>query len=295
MTRVFKPHIFLLICVAFIGVTSGMYFAFGKEDADKNQVIGKPSTSRIIFAAPFENETGQEQYEPTAAGMGDLLAVMLAQNEQITVVERQQLAAVIAEQAISLKGLTARDYAIRLGKLIKADTVFTGRLLLFEGKLHVSVQALEIPTARVVAADQIACRPSYLVEAALQMARRLGEQMSLPLSEINLEELDKSPIASLHFAKALSYYYAGNVDAAIMQLMWTMDLDPDYTEANYWSGMSYYKLGDYAYAIIEWEQFLKREPESKYAEKAKELLAKAKVQQDQLPMRRFGPAEINKR
>ena len=294
MKRVSRRHIVVLVCVAFITVISGVYFALAKEGAGQDQVIEKPSTSRVIFAAPFENETGQEQYEPTAAGMGDLLAVILAQHERITVVERQQLAAVIAEQAISLKGLTAPEYAIRVGKLIKADTVFTGRLLLFAGKLHVSVQALEIPTGRVVAADQIACRPSYLVEAALQMAKRLSKQMSLPLLKINLTELDRSPIASLHFAKALSHYYAGNVDAAIMQFMWTTDLDPDYTEAHYWSGMSYYKLEDYAYAIIEWEEFLEREPQSKHAEKVTELLAKAKVQQDHSPIRRFGPADRNK-
>ena len=115
--------------------------------------------------------------------------------------------------------------------------------------------------------------------------------MSLPLPEINPEKLDKSPIASLHFAKALSHYYAGNMDAAVMQLMWTVDLDPDYTEAHYWSGKSYYKLGDYAYAIIEWEEFLRREPQSKYAQNASVLLAKAKREQEQSPVRRFAPLE----
>ncbi len=289
MKRLLNPRIIMVICVTFAAVAFGRFFAFGNGDAGEDQTVGNPSSSRVIFAAPFTNETGREQYEPTASGIGDLLAVMLAQNEQITVVERQQLAAVTAEQVISLRGLTAREYAVRAGKLLKADTVLVGRLLLFEGKLHVSVQALEMPTGRVIAADQIACRPSYLVEAALQMARGLGEQMSLPVPEINLEELDKSPIASLHFAKALSHYYAGNMDAAIMQLMWTMDLDPDYTEAHYWSGMSYDKLGDYAYAIIEWEQFLKREPKSKYAERVKELVAKAKGQQEQSPVRKFVP------
>lgn len=293
MKLIFKRRIVMAVCVTFIAVASVMHFAFGEEGAAEGESApAKPSSKRVIFSAPFDNETGQGQYEPTAAGMGDLLAVMLAQHKDITVVERQQLAALTAEQILSLKGLTTREYAIRVGKLLKADTVLVGRLLLAKGKLQVGVQALDIATARVVAADQIACRPTYLVEAALQMARRLGKQMSIPLPKIDLKKIDKSPIASLHFGKALSRYYAGNMDAALMQFMWTTDLDPDYTEAHYWSGMCYYRLGDYGYAIIEWTEFLKREPNSRYSKKVTELLGDAKEKQKQSVVQPHGLPRI---
>ena len=244
---------------------------------------------RIVFASPMENVTGQEQYDPAAAGMGDLVAVLLAQQKHITVVERQRLLSLTAEQARSLKGLTGDKYAIKAGKLLKADTVLTGRLFLIKGKLTVSAKVIDIATARVVAADQLSCRPEYLMEAALQMARRLGKQMAMPLPEIDLKKIDKSPIASLYFAKALSNYYAGNMDAAIMQFMRTMDLDPDYIEAHYWSGMAYSRLGEDAHAIIEWEKFLKRQPKSKYAEQIQKLLVEAKQREKDSPVERLGP------
>ena len=76
MKRVPNPYVFVLACAAFMGVVPGVYFAFGQEGQGNSNVIEKSSTARVIFAAPFTNETGQEQYEPTAAGMGDLLAVM---------------------------------------------------------------------------------------------------------------------------------------------------------------------------------------------------------------------------
>ena len=246
--------------------------------------------NRTVFAAPMENVTGQEQYDPAAAGLADLVAVLLAQQKHITVVERQRLLALTAEQARALKGLTGDKYAIRAGKLLKADTVITGRLFLVKGKLTVSAKVLDIATARIVAADQLSCRPEYLMEAALQMARRLGKQMAMPLPKIDLKKIDKSPIASLHFAKALSHYYAGNMDAAIMQFMRTMDLDPDYVEAHYWSGMAYSRLGEDAHAIIEWKKFLEREPKSKRASRLRKLLTKAKRRLKDSPVERLGPA-----
>jgi tetratricopeptide (TPR) repeat protein len=112
--------------------------------------------------------------------------------------------------------------------------------------------------------------------------------MALPLPEIDLKQIDASPIASLHFAKGLSHYYAGNMDAAIMQFMRTMDLDPDYTEAHYFSGMAYYRLKESPHAAIEWRKFLRREPKSKLAAKVKVLLAEATEREKDSTVPRLG-------
>jgi len=245
--------------------------------------VGRPSDDPSGFGDGPGRQAGG------ATGLADLVAVLLARQKHVRVVERQRLGALAAEQARSLQGLTGQKYAIRAGRLLKADTVLTGRLFLIRNKLTVSVKALEIATSRVAAADQLSCRPTYLPEAALQLARNLGRQMSLPLAKIDLKKIDKSPIASLHFAKALSRYYAGNMDAAIMQFMRTMDLDPDYVEAHYWSGMCYHRQGEDAHAIIEWRKFLKRSPKSAHAGKVRTLLREAVAREKDSPVERLRP------
>ena len=260
----------------------------GKSQDEKKKEQEKVA-KRTFFAAPMENETGQKQYQPVAAGLTDLVSVLLAQESSVTVVERQKLEELTKEQALSLKELTAQEYAVRAGKLLEADTVLTGRLFLLDRKLTVSMKALEISTARVVAADQISCRPEYLAEAALQLARRLAGQMAMPLPEIDLKAIDTSPIAGLHFAQGLSHYYAGDMDAAIMQLMRTIDLDPDYSEVHYWIGMCHYRLGEWPHAVIEWEKLIKRRPKSALAESVKGLLEEAKAHEKASPVQRLGP------
>ena len=261
------------------------------EDAATGAPAAAEPQNRTIFAAPFDNETGQEQYDPAGAGLGDLVAVLLAEQEHVTVVERQRLLALAEEQARSLKGLTGQPYALQAGKLLKADTVLVGRLYLVEGKLTVHAQAVDIATERVLAADELACRPEDLPEAALQLARRLAKQMAMPLPEIDLKQIDTSPIASLHFAKALSHYYAGNLDEAVMQFMRTMDLDPDYTEAHFWMGVCYQRLDEPEHAVIEWQAYLERDPNSKRAEAVRKLLAEAQKAESQSGVERLGPAE----
>ena len=281
-----KSRMFVLAGLAALALAA---WAGAAEEAAPVAPAPAEPQKRTVFAAPFENETGQEQYDPAGAGLGDLVAVLLAQQEHVTVVERQRLLALAEEQARSLKGLTGDKYALSAGKLLKADTVLVGRLFLVQGKLTVHARAIDIASERVLAADELACRPEDLIEAALQMARRLAKQMALPLPEIDLAKIDASPIASLHFAKALSHYYSGNMDEAVMQFMRTMDLDPDYTEAHFWMGICYQRLVEPEHAIIEWEAYLKRDSTSERAEAVQKLLAQAKAQDAASPVQRLGP------
>ena len=255
----------------------------------------RPATrpaEKVIFAVTFDNATGQEQYDPAAAGMGDLIAVMLGRQDGIRVVERQRLDALTAEQARSLRGLTGEKYAVAAGKLMRADTVITGTLFLVQGKLTVTAKAMDIASERVAAAGQLATRPEYLVEDALQLARNMAKQMSLPLPAIDPAKIDKMPIASLHFGQALSSYYAGNLNAAIMGFMRTLDLNPDFSETLFWSGLCYSRLEEPEHAAIDLADFLKREPNSPHAEFAKTLLADAREKEKNSTVERLTPADL---
>jgi tetratricopeptide (TPR) repeat protein len=236
-----------------------------------------PPAKRILFAAPLENATGQEQYDPVAAGVGELVAGLLGDQKQITVVERQKFDALAKEQVLTLKGLTGEKYAIAAGKLLDANTVLAGRLYMVDGKPMVNVKALDIATARVIASAELSCRPEDLLEASLDLARKLAGQMSLTLPELDLAAIDKPPLAGLHYAKALSFYYAGNLDEALMQLIRTIDLDPDYVEAYYWSGLCYYRQKEWPHAVIEWQKLLDRAPRSEHAASVAALLADART------------------
>lgn len=288
----------LVVPVAAVLLACGACVLLPADQAEPQSPQAKNATTapssqpvqRTVFAAPFDNETGQGQYDPAGAAMGDLVAVLLAKQPNIRVVERQRLLALAEEQALTLRGLTGRKYAVRAGKLLRADTVLVGRLYLMEDKMTVAVTVLDIDTERVVAAEQLSCRPTYLVEAALQLARRLGRQMSLPLPDIDPKDIDASPIASLHFAKGLSRFYTGNMDEAIMQFMRTMDLDPDYIEAHYWSGMAYYGLREHGHAIIEWEKFLDRYGDGPEADEVCGLLEHARELDSGSPVHRLTPA-----
>lgn len=266
----------LRLAMSLFVAAGGAVLAQTVKEEPATTASASAAKGKVVFLAPFGNETAEDQYEPAAAGMGDLVGAFLAEQKNIRVVERQRLGLLLKEQESSLRGLTGEKYAVAAGKILGANTVMTGRLYLADRKLSVTVKALDIESARVIGAADQGCRPEYMIETALQLARMLGKQMELPLPDIDPAKIDASPAVGLHFGKALGCYYAGNMNAAIMHFMRTVDLDPNYTEAHYWSGLSYYRLKENEHAAIDLEKYLKDAPNGKYATKAKEVVAECR-------------------
>ena len=84
----------------------------------------------VFFVAPISNNTGRGEYREVADAMTDMVMVLLAENKQAKVVERKRLAAVLREQKLSLAGLVEKETLIRVGKLLKADRIVTGGIIL---------------------------------------------------------------------------------------------------------------------------------------------------------------------
>lgn len=241
-------------------------------------ITGLAAEQRVVFVAPFENMTGDERYDAAAGGMAELLGLLLAEQENITVVERQRFDAIVKEHKLSLAKLTGLKHSVQVGRLLKADTIVLGRL--YKGKdkdtLLAAGTAIEFKTARVRAKDSVSCRPANLLEDSLQLAIKIATQLELPLPEIDLEDIDKSPAAALHFGQGISLYYTGNMDEAIMQFMRTVDLDPAYTEAYYWSGLCYSRLEEYPNAAVQLAKYLDKAPQGRYAAAAQATLAECR-------------------
>ena len=252
-----------------------------------------PAPIRTIFMAPLVNEAGDEQYDPLAAGVGELLEALLSTGTRVRMVDRLKFREIIAEHALRLKGLAGGKSAIEVGRLLNADTAIFGRLYAEENRLVISVQALDIATARVLASRQMPCRPEDLLDTAAHLAQALAQQLATPLPPIDLKQIDKSPLAGLHFARALSCYYAGNLDEALMHLMRTIDLDPDFLDVHYWSGMCYFRQEAFDHAVIEWESLLRRAPGSIRAAAVADHLAEARARVKALlpPEQRIAPSQ----
>ena len=88
-----------------------------------------------IAVLPFKDKTTNSPIKGDVGGMAvDQLTTLLVNSERFSVIERERLDAVLAEQGLAGKGIVDNATAAQIGKVLGADLVFTGAITNWEVK-----------------------------------------------------------------------------------------------------------------------------------------------------------------
>lgn len=224
-----------------------------------------------IAALPFAEASADGRYAPLAEVVGDILMARLSDAEGLVFVERAAINRVIRELELSSTAEGADQ--MRLGKALGAQFILTGNLTSSDDTILISAHLIEVSTARVARSVKTTARADDLVGSVDKLAGELVGQFNVNLPELTREQIDQSPEASLHFMRALGYYYAGMSEHATTQFLKTLAIDPDHAEARFYNGMNYFECAkEYAHARIEFARFLKEFGDHRLAGRAKEKL-----------------------
>ena len=112
---------------------------------------GQDTVTAVLL--PFEDalaDTGG-----LAEYLRDLSTETLVASTRLRLVERDRLAAVLAEQHLAVSGLADADRAVDLGRLLNSRLVLSGRLYRLGMDRVVHVRAVDVETARIVAAARV--------------------------------------------------------------------------------------------------------------------------------------------
>ena len=136
----------------------------------------KPVTIAIM---PLENLSGIAEYDGLREGLADGMRAGLEGQKGVVVLERSQLAGVMAEQKLALTGLVDAKTAAGVGKLLGARFLLTGSFFVFNGRIRAIVKFVDVATGgidldRTIVADDDK-------DKALEMAEKLAGRIDQAL------------------------------------------------------------------------------------------------------------------
>lgn len=113
------------------------------------------------------------------AQIGEILTASLSGIDGVTLVDRSSLARVLLEQELNLSGVVSPDQASKVGKLVGARLLVTGKAFVVGKKTYLTAKVIGTETSLVdpvlVTADQDADLGKLAVELADKLAVRLRE------------------------------------------------------------------------------------------------------------------------
>ena len=110
--------------------------------------------------------------------MGDALTAQLVSDGSLRIVERQQMARVMKEQALSQSGAMSDEVQIKLAQLVGARWIVVGAVQGAGRSLALSLRAVDSSTGQVVFADTLKVGSQDQVDGgARQLARKLETRL----------------------------------------------------------------------------------------------------------------------
>ena len=138
-----------------------------------------PGNDKTIAVASVDARGGATAEE--ASEMSDALTSQLVADGRVRVVERQQIAKVMKEQALSQSGAMSDEVQIKLAQLVGARWIAVGAVQVKGKGLLLSLRAMDSSTAQVAFAENLKVGGEEQIEGgAKQLARKLTEKLIGP-------------------------------------------------------------------------------------------------------------------
>ena len=153
--------------------------------------FGEAAAVDTLIALPtavFDFQASDRSLEKKGSEVGILLNAVLSTKPAVFLVERQEVEKILAKQELGLSGTIAPESVARIGALIGAKVLVTGRIFEVDGKGYLVAKVIGTETGRVfgdtVTAPSLDTLEAQVGVLAEKIATTLAKQSSTLLAKI---------------------------------------------------------------------------------------------------------------
>jgi TolB-like protein len=174
---------------------------------------------------------------PLERGLADLLITDLGRAPSLTVVERDQMQALLAEISLSTSGRIDNATSLRAGRLVRAGRVVQGSITpLGNGSVRVDAAIVDVPTTQALKGVSAGDRLEQIFTIEKRIALGIFEALGITLTTAQRALVDERPTRSLSaflaYSRGLQEEDAGQFDRAAQFFREASRLDPGFSAAS---------------------------------------------------------------
>ncbi|HEX7939376.1 MAG TPA: CsgG/HfaB family protein, partial [Gemmatimonadaceae bacterium] len=173
--------------------------------------------------------------QPLERGLAELITTDLSKSDQLVVVERARLMALLNEINLQQSGATDSTTNVRAGKLIQAGRIVSGQILQSPDRLRVDAAIVNTTTSLVSggATNENKLEQVFSIEKAIVL--QLFDSLGVKLTVAQRKELDDRPTRSLPaflaYSRGLALEDQGRYDDAAHMYQDAFRMDPSFFQA----------------------------------------------------------------
>ena len=176
----------------------------------------------------FDNNTALREYDVLRKGMADMLITDLGASEQLTLVEREKLDAVLTEIKQSHTKYFDPETALQIGRLANAAYAVTGAFTAFDPEVRIDVRMIEIKSGKVVVTAQVKGKKEAFFDLEQQLVKQFLESLSAKVPAAGGAAGGLSLASAVKYSQGLETLDRGDLKAASTQLAAVVRDAPDF-------------------------------------------------------------------
>ncbi|MDQ6885904.1 MAG: CsgG/HfaB family protein [Gemmatimonadota bacterium] len=205
--------------------------------ADERARATGPLAPASVGVAPLTVDLADSTLAPLGYGLADLLITDLARSARLQVVDRIRVDALMRELGLAASGRVDSASAPRVGRLIAARRLLTGRVSSGRGSaLVIEERIVDVERAAIEGSPSVtADRLEGVLDAEKAIALALFEALGVSLTPAERAAVEQRPTknlaAFLAFSRGVREEALGRFDQASVEYGRALTADPDFTLA----------------------------------------------------------------
>jgi TolB-like protein len=178
----------------------------------------------------FDNIAKAPNFDWLRVGLSDMLTTDIVASGAVTVVERERLAKVLAEQQLQMSGLIQDSDAVRVGEMLAATKIVYGSFVISGESLRIEARLVDTRSAVVVGAVRAEGPSGEVLELERKIAAGILDALGIASAPAPSSGGTSVPGAAAAYYHGLAALDAGSYNDAASLFQKAAGLDPAYSK-----------------------------------------------------------------
>jgi len=206
--------------------------SWAKNAVQQEKTMGAISTPNSVAVLSFNNKSGEDKLNPLQKGMAVMLISDLAKLEQLQVVSRVRMQALLDEMGLGSPGTTDPESIPRVAKLLGAYFIVSGDIMMGSRQnIQINSSVLDVPFEALSHQPAVSEKLDQLSRLEKKVLFNLVEQLQVTLSPAKKVELQAplstSTTALLALFLGIDHSDKGQYSQAMRMYKQALIEDPD--------------------------------------------------------------------
>jgi tetratricopeptide (TPR) repeat protein len=203
----------------------------------REDTLAADISPRTVAVLPLSYQGGDEKYASLGRGLAEMVSVDLAQIDELQLVERVQIEALLDELKLSESQYVDPKTAPRTGRILGAGRLIGGGYSVLDGeKLRVETALAEVQEAAASSAiESYSDALEQLFALERELVFGIVDRLGIELTPAEREQIESVPTRNLQaflaYSRGLDAEARGNYEAAANAFRRAHEIDPEFSEA----------------------------------------------------------------